>query len=94
MKARCNHLPFFEVFSIGPYLNVIVLISTLDSVSNVSVFGYRFHGIRGDGRQKRKETLRFHRKTDTCGRGVVIRERSKYCSPVTVQSIKIKCVNN
>ena len=27
--------------------------------SNVSVFGYRFRGIRGHGRQKRKETFAF-----------------------------------
>ena len=27
--------------------------------SNVPVFGYRFHGTRGDGRQKRKETCVF-----------------------------------
>ena len=51
-----------------------------------------------DGRQKqrknRKKVFSFQRKTDTCGRGVVVRERRKYCSPVSVQSIQIKCVNN
>ena len=26
--------------------------------------------------------------------GVVVRERRQYCSPVNVQGIKIKCVNN
>ena len=33
------------------------------------------------------------RKTDTCGQRVVVRVRREYCSPVNVQSIKIKCVN-
>ena len=33
------------------------------------------------------------RKMDTCGHGVVVRVRREYCSPVNVQSIKIKCAN-
>ena len=33
------------------------------------------------------------RKTDTCGQGVVVTVRREYCSPVNVQSIKIRCVN-
>ena len=51
-------------------------------------------GYVGTGGKNGKKLLRFHRTTDTCGRGVVVRERGEYCSPVTVQSIKIKCVNN
>ena len=32
-------------------------------------------------------------KTDTCGQGLVVTIRREYCSPVNVQSIKIKYVN-
>ena len=45
------------------------------------------------GGKNRKKRLNFQRETDTCGRGVVVRERREYCSPVSVQSIQIKCVN-
>ena len=92
MKARCNHFPFFEVCSIGLCPHVIVF-----------HFGERFQtcpflvtvflGHVGTGGTNGKK-LTFQRKTDTCGRSVVVRERRDYCSPVNVQSIKIKCVNN
>ena len=51
-------------------------------------------GYVGTGDKNGNKLLRFQRKTDTSGRGVVVRERREYCSPVNVQSIKTKCVNS
>ena len=94
VKSRCNHFPFFEVRVIGPCPHVIVF--TLDSVLKRFrlIFVTVFMGYVWTEGKIRKKLLSFQRKTDTCGRGVVVRERREYCSPVSVQSIKIKCVNN
>ena len=53
-----------------------------------------FMGYMWTGGKNRKKLFSFQRKTNTCERGVVVRERREYCSPVSVQSIQIKCVNN
>ena len=52
VKARCNHFSFFEVCQYWP-------ISTRNRgfqrfQTFTFNFGYRFHGIRGGGRQKQK----------------------------------------
>ena len=51
-----------------------------------------------DGRQKRKETFEFSKEngymwTWRCSKRKK-RVLVEYCSPVSVQSIQIKCVNN
>ena len=53
-----------------------------------------FMGYVWTGGKNRKKLFSFQRKMDTCERGVVVRERREYCSPVSFQSIQIKCANN
>ena len=79
--------------------NAETRLKLLTIVDTSAIFSFRFwlqFSWDRCGREAKsgKKLLSFQRKTDTCGRGVVERERREYCSPVNVQSIKIKCVDN
>ena len=51
-----------------------------------------------DGRQKQKETFEFSKENGYMWTGRCSKRKKRvlveYCSPVSVQSIQIKCVNN
>ena len=51
MKARCYHVPFLKSVVYGRPMSTRNRFETF-----LFNFGYRFHGIRVDGRQKQKET--------------------------------------
>ena len=94
MKAQCNHFPFFEVCSIYWLISTRNRFPLWIAISNISVFGYRFYGIRGDSKQKRKETFAFSKENGYMWTGRCSEKNNRVLFPVTVQSIKIKCVNN